>query len=487
MKGKKISNTLSILTSDERLRLVKFVKGEVSGKETELVRMMELAAKKNAILWEDSKVWSALYGSLPFDQQKYNHNCSRLLALISPFLPILHFLRDESRVELARLQVFNHRDAHSEFERLYDNISKRFTDKLYPEPEDLFLDFQLQLEKHHFLVSNPNIHLKDNLLQVTKSFDQYWLIQKLQLACYNSVHQKVTGDPIHDPFIQHIHQFADNNPEFAQVPVIHFYRVLFKVIDGNSITDGRDFIDFIRNESQRIPFEVVARAFDLLVSYLTRCLNLDGDNKDIQKLFEFIYNWGFSDQWVYLKGKLRPEHFKNRVILFIKMRKYQEATEFINLYQNSLDDSIREGLVEFVSIYLSLRENKLEGIEGRIAASKSSNPFYQIAIRMMLIEVRYENYWKNPAEYRNVGVLNYLEQLANQLKNLRKKITENTQIHDYHKTTYCDRIRYMSRLIYAEDFPEKLKKLKAEVLNACLDDSYWIKRQIDIRLGNIEK
>ncbi|MDX2250269.1 MAG: hypothetical protein SF052_26035 [Bacteroidia bacterium] len=482
MKGKKISNTLSILTPNERLRLVKFVKGEVSGKETELVRMMELAAKKNAILWEDSKVWKALYGSLTFDQQKYNHNCSRLLALISPFLPILHFLRDESRVELARLQIFNQKETFSEFERLCKDFSKSFTDKQYATPEDQFLDFQIQLEKHRFLVSNPQIHLQDNLAKVTPSFDLYWVIQKLQLACYNSVHEKVIGGKIPDPFLPQLNYFLDNNPSFSQVPIIRFYRILYQLIESDSIAGADLFVDFIRNQKHELPFAVVSGAFDLLMNYLIRCLNMNGNDQQVKNLITFIYDWGFSDQWVYLNGRLRPEHFKNRALLFIRMEQYEETKQFIETHQDKLDDSIRADLVELVNIHLNLRQNKLEGLEIRISSLRFTNPLYQISLKILRLQVRYQNYWNKPGDYLNFGTVPYLKYLIGEIKNIITFISKSKSISEYHKNTYCTRLSYMARLINAENYPEALVHLKQEVQNVRLDDSSWILQQIDVRL-----
>ncbi|MEZ4775185.1 MAG: hypothetical protein R3D00_18520 [Bacteroidia bacterium] len=482
MKGKKIAKTLTILTHEERFRLVKFVKGEVSGKETELVRLMELAAKKNALLWEDPKVWKALYGNRPFDQQKYNHNCSRLLALISPFLPILQFLRDENRVELARLQIFNHRETFSEFERLCSDFSKSYSNKHYSTPEDQFLDFQIQLEKHHYLVSNPHIQFQGNLNPVTQSFDRYWVIQKFQLACYNSVHNKVTGESIHDPLLLQVQQMVDEDANLCQVPVIHFYQVLYKIIESDSLVGTDHFIDLIRDNKDHLPFEMVKGAFDLLVNYLVRCLNMDGHNPKIQNIFHKIYNWGFSDGWVYLNGKIRPGHFKNRALLFIRMEKYEETKQFVETYQDKLDDSIRADLVEFVDIYLCLRQNKLEGVEGRINAVKLDNPFYKISLKILRIEVRYENYWNNPDDYYNSGTVTYLKYLIGEIKNIITLISKIKMISDYHKTSYYHRLHYMTKLINAENYPEKLELLKQEVQNVRLDDSSWILKQIDKRL-----
>jgi hypothetical protein len=463
------SNLINILKSFSKKELrdfKKWLQSPIHNQREDIVRLYDYLCNENTLNEEDSLektiVFKYIYPKEKFDDAKMRQVMFFLNAAMEKYLVYAHFAEDEIRQQAILAGIYGKRNLIKPFKKTvaeYENIKGKQTQT----PDNNFL-FDYFLQKDVFDFTNRHERTNNtNLEKVQHSLDVYYFINKLRLACASEYYNRVFKTNHSNFLIDEIIKICETDNFNA--PLLTLYMLTYKLIKfPNEENHFEEFKNILAGNTDYLTPADAKEIYLWAINYCSGKINA-GRAEFNQEVFN-LYKKGIEERFLIEDNIITPFTFKNVISRGILLKEFVWVENFIEKYQQYLDDESKKGIVDFNLAMLYHAKKDYKKSQRLLISLEVDDLLINLNARFLLIKIYVEQ-----SEY---------ELLEPQLDSMRAYLNRKDLI-GYHKSMYKNIISILKKMlkIHSNDKTAK-EKLKAEVKELTpLVDKEWFLRQID--------
>lgn len=432
MQPTKLFEVLLILNKRQINDLEKFI--EVSGNdlgEKKAVFLQLLAeCKKRKVLKEEK--FKETYAK-DWNQKQWNRAKTSYHNVLERYLGTILIEEDQFWRDYLMLKSYFANNLNKNFEALWKKMNKNLKESPKPIIDKRLKAFFLYRFKAHEKKSSRK---ESNFLNDSeKALDEYYVLQKIRLACAKMNQAKITKIPYSPSKIDEIIFREDILKDFDNVE-IKLYAQLYLLLcaEGNEKEQYFEKIASLFEEvKEQVSTGVQKEILEHLMNYCASKMN-QGEYVYIQIYQEYLFYLDESDLLTD-HDKLNIHHFGNYVTISLLARKYKWLEGFIERCESKLvKEKETENVIKLSKgrLFLFRNEEKedIDRSHNEIANFSSQDKNYNIIYEKLLLKIFYEKKEEEAMDNR-------MKKFQSYLKNLQKKekidITSSLKFMEYLK------------------------------------------------------
>lgn len=427
----------------------------------------------------EERLWKKIHRDTPYEPGLMRKYYSQILKELTTFLPIHLLQEDEAAQELYLLNTYNNRRLPALYASKYNKARTRLEakEKTGFDSDDYYHAYRLAVEQQHHLVLTRAKVGKRNLGEISKSLDQWWIIQRLIISCSNLSAKQMRNIQGEDALLPLLLPGIDRSPELMRVPLLSAYRTLYGYLSGEPGFEMEQLLAVIDTHKKQISASELSTVFILLVNALIPHLNQEGLDSRFLDAIAAAYSWGLAEGLLAHNGTMIPQHFKNYISIFLKQGKTKEVQSFLAQYGPALPPAHREAFCALGQAQIDFRKGNFRAVKQQLRTHTFARIEHEITARLLLFQSEYElvygtDRWEEERE-----------SLVDSLINFRQRVGRQRELSSKHKKPFLSRIEVFQKLVKANQ-KATLLALEADIhTRDSLDDGTWLLAKVKQRLA----
>ena len=345
--------------------------------------------KAGALIKE--QIWKKLYGKEGYSDVRFRKLGSDLLKLVEGYLS--QEIYDENLL----YQSSN----------LIEAVSRKKIDKLYNSsvrnaqltseqrllrPASYYY-YQYLIEKNYYDLMDVDLKRseKSNVEKIINSLDEFYLAEKLKWYSSLLSRQNLVSHEYEllfiDEIIAHVKKY-----EYKNVPPVSVYFQAFLTQSENE--DEQHYYNLIAELNRNIDYIPKKELYHLYTYAINYCISKVNKGKP-EFLREFLNLVKHSlDNDILISesesGDLNPWHFKNTVLIALRLGEYDWTEKFIKNFRDKLPEESRENAVSYNLALVYFYQKKYDKVIGQLSEVEYEDLSYNLGSKSMLIAIYYE-------------------------------------------------------------------------------------------------
>ena len=446
MKDSKLIKTLIHLDKTERNRFKKILISPFFNSDENLVSIfdfIEIHIDKNPNeLPEKQVLWKKIFRGIPFDDIRLRKYFSDLFKLLTKFLSFDLYQRDPLVQNLYLLEVIN--------ERKLTNLSKSSVKnaRIHLESNELrhsqaYLQrYALERNNYEILNLEGDRNIRSNIEEINESLDIFYLSEKLRLFCNEF---ELRNLAIHTYKLTYIDEVKNmiNSRGYENVPSIMLYSKLLNLYaDSDNEDNYFSLRQSVSENNLLFPKKELAEIYSTIINYCSIQIN-KGNSKFLAQLFDF-YKEVVSQDILLEDQSFSPYHFKNIVVIGLRLKEFNWIEAFITDYAPLLPENQRDNSLSFNLAQLYFYQKKYDLVIKTLQSVEYDDYIYNLNSKTMLI-----------CTYYDTGETDALFFL---LDSFRAFLNRNNHIPDNRKELYRNFVSIAKKLAKMTPKDEKAKQ-----------------------------
>lgn len=473
MKGSKLVQLYGSLSNMERKHFSAFVASPFFNRKDILIRYVELmpglVVDSGVEELNKEGLFAALHQdqpAIPYDDQAFRLLSSELLELLNRFLAYQTFSSDEDMESIYLLRNLGRRNLDKHFRYILRRTHKQQSRHRAIDHQHHLKKYLIEEELGRYLRRNPRS--KETNLQATiDRLDAFYLVEKLKTACSMLNNQNVV-DLEHDIlFLDSILSHLQTHT-YENIPLIGiFYRALRMFREPDDATHFHQLRLLLSCHHQDIPPQEVSDAYTFAQNHCIRQINR-GHASYMGELFG-IYQELIDRELIYDQGELSPWHFKNIVVLGLRLKEFAWVEHFIQYYRDRIPNEFRENAYTYNLAKLRFHQGKYKEVKQLLLQVEYEDLFYNLDSKVMLLKIYYEE-----------DEFDALESLTTTFKTY---LDRNKLVSGDHRQRYRNLVRYVRKLSRIGEDRGRLLALEGNLKEEDqVADIGWLREMVRKRL-----
>lgn len=463
MRSSRTYELLSSLDRRERQSLRAFLRSEFS-KAAPLERaLLEEVVNEKGEMEEMEKetLWQRLKPGLPYKDQRMRLLLSGLLKQIHRFLALAALEDNPGWEALLSLRRIGEKGLEKHFLQQMKKTRKAQAKRADADAE--LHNYLLESELTRFVRQNPR-QLHANYHSTVDALDKFYLLEKLRLACAALNNQYVVDLETRPQIAQEISALFDRSPHLHSplIQVLHQVMRVFENLDEDSRYPHLQ--QLLQAHAERIPPSELGVIYTYVQNYCIRQINR-GRSDYLRELF-LIYCRLLDRGLLLENGQLSPWHFKNIVVVALRLQEYQWTEAFIQDNVKLIPKAFRENARTYNLAKLYFHKGDYSQVKKLLLQVEYEDVFYNLDSKTMLAKIYYEE-----------GEDITLDAFA---RTFLAYLRRNQLVSKDHRTRYSNFIRFvvrMSRMWKPEK--EELDKMEARLYPGdAFADVAWLREEL---------
>jgi hypothetical protein len=413
----------------EKREVRKFLTSPFFNQRQDLNDLFDVLSNSTRELDKES-AWKALYGELPYDDQKWRLLMSYLHKLLEQYILIHDLMTDERAAQIQLAKAYRKRGMTAPFER----VSKRMQSNLEEQPlRDVYFyqnQFDLQWESFQLsYVQNPTEATQLN--ELSKSSDVVYLTIKLRIICMRTAHQLVYPAADYDQtWTEAVIEMA-GKLESEDYPAIRVYLQCYRLLRYPEAEEHfMRFKKILFEESSRFTKDEMHGLFIWAINHCVRQINA-GESRYFNEVLD-LYKEGLVKEYLFENDVLSRFTYHNIVAAGLNTGDLDWVRYFIHEYKNRLEKEYRESSYSFNQARLEYASLRYDLVLDLLQKANYRDPLLNLAAKTLLLKTYYD-----------MGELDSLQSHLDAMRNYihRKRVI------GYHKTNYLNIIRYTEKML----------------------------------------
>ncbi|MCI4668535.1 MAG: hypothetical protein MRZ79_10385 [Bacteroidia bacterium] len=334
--------------------------------------------------------------------------------------------------------------------------------------------FRISLHEHTHAQQNGKDKKENTLKESSKSFDLYWIYQKLNF---------ILGAIVYNNFRiskeKNVGKKTSTTEKMEEVESFfqeEFLEYLAKKVKGNELLQGAGlFLQLIQSieskefnfrrimdalteqvEAKRLDEEDISNIESAIHSRLVLDANsstFDKRDKHLNNLCE-LYDWSIRRKPLEKNSIIRSSTYSNMTIIFTISEQFQRSEVIANMYKNHLAPSVQNELYNLAMAWNLFYQGDLEKSQKFVDKVDTTNEILDIRKRFLNFQIAYEQYEKEPEKGRP-NALNSMNALYEYTRKRKGALTWSS------RESMQNLARLSVKLVNAHKTPE-LEKLRKE-------------------------
>lgn len=470
MQNSKLYSILGYFNRYEQNRLRKFMLSPYFNKNQALVQLFELLmqhinAQKPAEL-EKEEIWRIVYPESPYDDVLFRKNSSDLLKLIERYLA--QQVYEENPIHQATYLIAA--IGNRKMERLNNttlNSARRLSNQQLFRTADYYLH-QYHIEKNYYELREQEHDrtARWNVEEILNNLDRFFLAEKLRYFCSVLSQQFLVSHEYKllfiDEIISHIEKFSYQDVP----PVAVYYQIYLTQKDAENTEHYFKLIELIEKFGDLFPTNEAEFIYQAALNYCIKKLN-QGSRQFLEEYFN-LFVILLQKEMLLTDGELSPWHFRNIVVIALRLGKYKWTEEFINDYKSYLPETMRDNAVTFNLAQLYFYQKKYEKVIQTLQTVEYEDLTYNLNSKTFLLMTYYET--------------DEIEPLYSLMDSFRTYLNRHKDFSSAKRVHYTNLIKFTKKLTKIMPSDSKaIQKLKEEIEQAeekGIASITWLKEKI---------
>jgi hypothetical protein len=482
MLGSELLEIFKCLTKQDRRELYDFVHSPFHNKRKDVILLFEYITKnlkegpsvfrdkegKNiGSVFKKENVFKSVFVDVKnYDDKQLRYTMSFLLKCIRQYLIYKEFNTNELNNEIALNRSLRQRGADKIFEK---NIQQSF---LFFENQNLrhadfyFYKYRLQMVEYEYLhrrQRGADLHLQE----ISDSFEDFFMVEILRLACAMKAHQVVSQRTYHLSFLDEILtkiEKGNYQPQSTQPSTVLAYYFAYKTLSNNAqSTDFQSLKNFIVEKGSIFPQTEIRDLTLVAINFCIKKLN-SGEREYEQQALD-LYKNGLKTGSFLESGELSTYTYTNVMLLAVKKGEFEWTEQFLQDFKKYLPARERENLFKYNLAMFYFRRNDYPKAMQLLQEVTLKDVLHNLDARRVLMRIYYK-----------LGEYDALDSL---LESFRIFLHRQKDL-SYHRQSYLNLIKFVKKLLHTNLSDKKEREiLRGQILATTeLTERDWLLEQL---------
>ena len=392
MQNSKLYSILENFNKYEQNRLKKFLLSPYFNRNDVLVQIFETLTAHinsgNEGEIQKEVIWNQVYPESSYDDVLFRKNCSDLLKLIESFLA--QQIYEENPIHQANYLI--EAVGKRKMERLFNSTMKtaRRLSNQQPFRTANYYLAQYQVEKNFYdlMELEHDRTAKRNVEEILNHLDHFFLAEKLRYSCSVLSQQSLVSHEYKLLFIDEITSHIEKY-NFEKVPPIAvYYQIYLTYVDPENTTHYFKLMELLNRYGDLFPRNEAEFIYTTALNYCIKKLN-QGSRQFLEEYFN-VFVILLEKGLLLTDGELSPWHFRNIVVIALRLDKHDWTENFINEYKSVLPENMRENAVSYNFAQLYFSQKKFDKVIELLRTVEYEDFSYNLNSKTMLLSTYYE-------------------------------------------------------------------------------------------------
>jgi hypothetical protein len=443
----------------------KWVQSPMHNQREDVVKLFDYLTS-NDHLDNDEKLDKALIFKHLSPKEKYDDAKIRqtmyfFSECIDAFLIYQKFLEDEGRQQGFLSVAYRQKGLDKAFNKTINAFIEKKEKTALHSRQSYMADYEIQRELFNFKSKHERSQ-HTNFEAMQAALDNFYLVNKLQMACEALYHGKVFKVSYEIRFLESIFQFLDEYP--SDQPLIKVYHTILLTL---KFPEEESYFHLLKEQIKDYTPSfswLDAHEIHLLaINYGASKLN-QGKSEYRRDVFN-LYKNGIESGFLLENDIISAYTFKNTVTLGIHLKELAWVEKFIEQYTEKLEPEQRKGLVDFNLAMLYYTKKDYKKAQRLLASFEVDDLLITLNAKFLLIKIYVEE-----GEY---------DLLDTHLSTMRVYLNRK-EVLGYHKSLYKNVIHFTKKINRVTPYTKAEKEKLIEEIKAAtpLADKEWFIRQV---------
>ena len=337
-------------------------------------------------------VFQHVFPGESYTSNKIDKLMARLLKAAKKFIVYTHSTLEHDGEEqlLVLARFYRSRELEKQFQQCMAQLQRRQTDPHHQDADFYYRRYLIEREVTHY-ASLYNKRRDDlNLPQTLQSLDAFYLIAKLEYACW-SLAQRISAPlevenslSLLDLLLPRI--ATDYAPHY---PLLRLYYEAYRLLRYDDVSDGAQVLqEQLTLLGPQVPLEQLQALQAIYRSYIIREYNL-GEQESPQEIYE-LYRRHLEAGYLYRQGGIHPGMLRNIVTFGLKAQAFDWVFDLLQSHQHKIIGTKHpEEVYRFnLASYYFARQDYAATLQN--LGGYEEDTYYKIAAKRLELQVYFE-------------------------------------------------------------------------------------------------
>ena len=392
MEDTKLVILLKSLDKYEHNKLKKFLCSPYFNKDQQIFGLYEYLRKKL-----DSKsvqhankedAWKFMLPSKPFNDPRFRKYFSDLLKLCEYFIAVEILETNQSQKQDLLLQSLVKRDLEKHAKYQFLKLDKSQNGNQFRDNEFYYRQYLIEKYRYDFSKAELKRASIGNTEAIGENLDYFYISEKLKYYCSILSRKHFLTHEFKFQLVDEILSFLKNKNFDAVPPVKVYYQILLTFISPEETTYYYELKSVLNKYTVFFPKDEANKIYQYAQNYCITKAN-QGKTEFLTEYFE-LYQELIQKEIIIENGELNPWHFKNVILVGLRLGEYKWAEEFIAKYQTYLAKEYRKNAVTYNLAQLYFYQKDYNKVIEQLRDVEYDDLAYNLNSKMMLIAIYYE-------------------------------------------------------------------------------------------------
>lgn len=414
---------------------------------------------------EKEQGWKAVFPGQAYDDAYMRQVMYFLLKAIEEFLVFTYYTSDGIRYQLALSRIYRRR----KLDKAYTQAHRLGWERLHKQPlrNDFYLlnkYFFEQIEHEHRMDISQSAPV--NLQETADALERWFVEERLRLSKDMLANQSVYRQMSYSHgLLDEVLAYA-NKQDMLQEPAIAIYYYAYMSFTYPNEEKHFDELERrILSQTEYFNRSEVRTLYLAALNYCTAKVN-QGSIDYCSRALTF-YHLGMEGGFLLENNLITRYTFGNAVAFALKIREFEWAEQFIQRFQQHLDEKERNSIVNFNLSRVYFEKGDYDKAQRLLTQFEYDELHLNIIAKTMLLKIYYEQ-----DEY---------DAFESLLESLRIYLQRKEALDPTRKTAYKNMISLMKKLLHVNIYSKVQKEKFRELVQQTnpLAEREWLLKQVD--------
>ena len=427
--------------------------------------LMECHPDFTAPIIERERLFTAVLGDIPYDEQKLRYLLTDLTKLIEEF--ICYKAVDEEALFKYHLLLYSYRQRG--LDKPFINTMKQAEKLLESWPRrdvsHAFYQYLIEEDKYRFTSVQKEHLLESNLQSVVDNLDKYFILNKMRYSAEIINNRNVVAINYRLFLYEEIMNHLRHNP-LDHVPAAKiYYNIILTLTEPENKQHYDTLLELLKEHKDLFSQDELFDMYVYAKNFSIRKIN-NGHTEFMKELFN-LYKVILGNRIIFRENYLSQWDYKNIIYLGLRLEEYELVKGFIHDYNESLDPRYRKNAYTYNMAYYHFFKGEYDETLTMLRSVEFTDVYYHLDSKSLLLKTYYE--------------LEATEAFFSLVEAFKVYIKRNKQIPAHQKSNYNNLIKYVTKLYKWKLNPRKnLDELAAEMERTKpIADIIWLRKKLE--------
>lgn len=462
-----LSEIVHALERKEVRDIQKWLQSPAHNQRQDVIRLFDYLCQNLADGNDSPKkenAWEVIFPGQPYDDAYMRQVMYFLLKAVEEFLVFSDFTSDKVQYQLALTRIYRKKNLIKAYKQAHRLGSESLEKQPLRSGYYLLNKFFLEQEEHeHRMAINQSAPA--NLQETADAFEKWFIEERLRISkdmlAHHRIYQKISYN---HGLLEAALVYAGSNKMLEDPAIAVYYFTYMALTDPSEETYFDKMEHLILTQMESFEESEVRTLYRAALNYCTAKVN-QGNLEYCRRALNF-YREGLDTGILIENNQIARYVFSNAVAFAMKIGEFDWAENFIEQYQQYLEEKHRNGTVNFSLSRLYFEKGDYDKAQRYLVEFEYDDMLQNIVAKTMLLKIYYEQ--------------DELDAFESLLESLRIYLQRKEALDPARKSAYKNLISLMKKLLHRNPYSKaQTERLHQLVMSTNpLAEREWLLKQL---------